>query len=77
MSRDMPAFLAAAALAACLALAGCAPGDRLRSSNSSSPYCDDYARMNSRLYGVHYSIAAHLDEEAALRAYCMRMLNGP
>ena len=39
--------------------------------SASSPYCDDYARSHSRLYGVHYSITEHLDEMDALRAACM------
>jgi hypothetical protein len=53
-----------------LLLAACAAGPQ----SASSPYCDDYARSHSQLYGVHYSIMEHLDDEDALRAYCMSML---
>ena len=45
--------------------------------SASSPYCDDYARTHSRLYGVHYSIADYLDDQDALRAQCMRALSQP
>lgn len=51
-------------------LAACAAGPQ----SASSPYCDDYARSHSQLYGVHYSIMEVLDDQDALRAYCMRML---
>ena len=68
----MRALVPAAALGACLLLPACTPAGQ----SASSPYCDDYARTHGS-YGVHYSIATHLDEEAALRAYCMRTLNGP
>lgn len=57
-------------VAGLLLLAACAAGPH----SASSPYCDDYARTHSRLYGVHYSIQAHLDEQDALRAYCMSTL---
>jgi len=60
----------AAALFACLLLSACTPAGQ----SASSPYCDDYARTHSRLYGVHYSIMEYLDEQDAQRAYCMRML---
>jgi len=53
-----------------LLLAACTAGPQ----SASSPYCDDYARTHSRLYGVHYSIMEYLDEQDAQRAYCMRML---
>ena len=50
-----------------LLLTACAAG----SESASSPYCDDYARSHSRLYGVHYSITEHLDEMDAWRATCL------
>jgi hypothetical protein len=53
-----------------LLLAACTAGPQ----SASSPYCDDYARTHSRLYGVHYGIMEYLDEQDAQRAYCMRML---
>ena len=45
--------------------------------SASSPYCEDWARVNSRLYGVHYSISEVLDDQDALRAWCMRNLQQP
>ena len=71
MSRDMR--IPAAALFACLLLPACTPAGQ----SASSPFCDDYARSHRTLYGVHYSIATHLDDEDALRAWCMRNLNPP
>ena len=55
------------ALGAALLLASCA----LPPQPPTSPYCEDYARSHSQLYGVHYSITEHLDEMDRLRAACM------
>lgn len=60
----------AVALFACLLLPACTPAGQ----SASSPYCDDYARTHSTLYGVHYSVETHLDEQDALRAWCMQYL---